>query len=375
MPDDLVPVGGDEGGQVGEYEGDLGFPEETPETTVDDGTTVSSQDDTDSADTDQEEETQSTGEDTPEGDSAAASYNFRDKSYDTPESLVEGVNAFTSSWEGRMKAMQNQINEAEAINRKWQEWYDYQDAQAAKVPDKEPEPDPEPWDRVDWDKVDKVARAEGNVEGIKLATKQAFEAMKKDLGGEVGKVREELGTPIQNMEAEREYKRFAEDLWYKEALQVNESGEALYPELNETIGTGADPHAMKLVLGEWLRLRGDHPKFANSPAGIQAAYNNFKLWSIRTGYKSEQAKSAESETAKKVARDQVRNADGTFAKKNKARNDVASGGSATPTPSGDNSGGPPQSMSEAAQRRRIRDAGRSNVTAKDQTARNIFGVT
>jgi hypothetical protein len=286
---------------------------------------------------------------------------------------MEGVNNTFSSWEGRMRVLQRNLAEAEATNRKWSEWYDYQETKGDKSSAEPEEPPKEPWERVDWDRVEEVAASKGNSEAWKLATKMAFEEMKKDLAGDVKAVKEEVGQPVAEMKAEREYKAWAENLWFTTVESIDNEGNFLYPELNEK-GDNFDPEASKMIVSEWLRLRKTNPDFANSPHGIDQAVTNFRYWALQSGYKSPSEKTADVNQAKDVARSVARNKLGQFTKTTKARNEAASGGSSTPTPTGDVNKGPSQSMSEAAQRKRIRDAGRTNLTEQDRSARNIFGV-
>jgi hypothetical protein len=173
------------------------------------------------------------------------------------------------------------------------------------------------------------------------------------------------------MEDKRVADQYATNMGMKEAVAMDEEGNPLYPEINQPAGTH-DPQAMQMIVNEWARLRGINSEFAHSSEGIKTAVNNFRTWAYRTNYKPASQKAAETETIKEGVKEVVRGADGRFQSKQKARNDAASGGGSTPPVTPDST---PQSLSEAEQRRRIRNAGRKNNSDQDRKARSIFGVS
>jgi hypothetical protein len=375
MPDDLIPADGGDGQAAGTWEGDLGFPDTQPDTVSDvepDGALTPK--DTPEGDTPVEGGGDSQGQDTPGDTQTVPTWKFRDKVYDDPNEFISAVDQHNRSWDGRMRALQQQLAEAENRNQQWESWHDYVESQKANAT-QEPEPEPkEPWDVVNWKDVKSVIDQHGVENGIKYAMMQAFPELKAHTSKEVKRVESEIGDPVKAMEEARIANQYANDLWMSEASKVHpETGEAIYPELNERVGDKADPQAMQMVVGEWMRLRQINPQFAHTPQGIAQAVNNFRLWALQTDYKPEGERAAEASAAGDAAKEVVRDAQGRFVKQNKAKNDAASGGSATPTPTPDNTGRT-QSVSEAAFRARVKNAGRKNISEKDQVARNIFGV-
>jgi hypothetical protein len=372
MPDDLIPADGGDGQAAGAYEGDLGFPEEQPETVSDVAPedALSPEDTPEGAQPDEGGD-DSQGQDTQEAPPPGTAWNFRGKSYSSPEEYTSAVDQFTQSWDGRMRALQQQLAESENVNQRWEAWHDY--VETEKVKAKEPEPEPkEPWDLVNWKDVKDVASSHGVESAIKYAMMQALPALKEHTKSVTDSVRTEIGDPVRAMEETRIANEHATELWKAEALRVNENGEAIYPELNEYAGDQADPRAMQMVVNEWARLRQINPAFAHTPQGIQTAVNNFRLWALQNDYKPAGQVAAEEAAVKEGAKEVVRDAQGRFTTQSKAKNEAASGGSATPTPTPENTR--TQSTSEAAFKARIRNAGRKNISDKDRTARNIFGV-
>jgi hypothetical protein len=363
-----------------EYSGDLGVEPETggpitdaPESADETGDEASGEKQDDSRsepirdfETDGEEAAPQDGDET----GPPAGITWGEESYESPEKLIEAVDQKLKSFEGRIRATNEQLANEKAINNKWEDWYEHQNAVAGTPAKEEPAAEKAEgkgfYDKVDWERLAAVTDQYGVQAGFRyLATQMQTELGELKSGYESRL--NEVNAPIQDMTAQNEARSYAQDLWKTQLSLIDpNTGELAYPELREQDAT-FDADVAKETTSYWGQLYRQYPEFAMSADGIHAAVTHGRS-TVAGRPKATEApettnpspQDATRTQAAKVAAGKVtRDASGRFVKGNNAQNEASADMTrAAPGMEDAHKTGPANSMSEAAQRKRIKNAGR-----------------
>jgi hypothetical protein len=378
---DLIPV------DRGTYQGDLGVePEVSPSAEADpepaaDTAAEESQEGSDSS-TDKEpikdfDDESGTEPPPAEGEGAeeppTQQLTWGEKTYNSFEEATGDFDQRLKSIEGRLRVTNQENKTLQSEVKQWNDWYQYQQNTAQTGGEKPSEAAEQPKSKdaffksIDWQGLGKLAESDGYMSALQVvALKFQDELEARD--GTYNERLKEASAPVEQMETERQYVAYAQDLWKEQVGHVDTDGNYDYPELIQGEPT-YDHHAAQQITKYWGEMAQKHPEYAMTPDGVRTAVNAWREYAARTGYEraqpgheaSAEGKPAESmsQAAKVKAGKVARDASGRLLKQQKAQNDASADISgAAPDMTNIDKPGPAQSMSEASQRKRIKNAGR-----------------
>ena len=293
-------------------------------------------------------------------------FSFYGREWDTPDAAEQHFR----SMEGRVRAqgqnlsqLQIEVAEKADLVRRWNDWY--QAEQAKREQPSEPEQKGEEYlNAVDWNTVEAISKQKGIINGLKAAVVQLGDHLEKkysSVGEKLVQTREELERPAREAQELYQADQEAKGWLYKAAMYVDESGQPIYPELHDEASTFSEPLA-RVTVATWGKLVRAYPQFAMSRDGLDLAVSKAKEILARQS----QAR-ATGDQARNGAQNVARDAQGRFLKQseNAVRDEAEGGTGANPA---DMTREPATSVSEAEQRRAIREAGRPSKAA------SFFGV-
>jgi hypothetical protein len=347
MPDE--PVGGGEVASEGgsEFTGDLGLP--TPEET----TEIPTEEPTE---TEPEviEETPAGGEEVPvEPEPTPEKYTFYGRDWDGQDQAEQ----FVRSMDGRVRAQGQELSDLKHLIRRWEDWHAYTEeqgaktkAEATKASDEKTEP---LLDSVDWKSVEAIAEKHGVVAGLKTALLGVQDHIRDSVLAKMDTELAEIRKPWEQSQEIQRADQHVKGWMLNAANSVDENGNPNFPELYEEHPDFSEEYAQRIVQS-WANITRKYPQFGMSREGIELAI-------MKSGGPKPAAK-AKASPAQAGAAKVGRNAAGQFVKQSAAaqENEAEGGTGATP---GDAARQPAQTMTEAEERRRIREAGRVDEKA------------
>jgi hypothetical protein len=363
-----------------EYEGDLGVDQETGGPITDDPQAT---DETggepgrDEADApsetirDFETDEGATGDETgpPPG------IKWGDTEYASPEELIAAADQKLKSFEGRIRAANQQYENEKQVNNRWEDWYAHEQSKASgNVPEAKPEKESAEdkkdafFKSINWNQLNGILENEGTHRGMQYLAMKMQDHLNDMASGYEARV-QEATAPVQEMELQQHAQAYAGQLWKAQVQLVDPStGDFAYPELRQGEPT-YNEKAAQAITAYWGDLYRQYPQFAMTADGVHTAVTAYRAGMLATkpeggaqatGPAAETPGDAAKTQAAKVAAGKVgRDASGRFVKQQSAQNDASADmGGGSPSLHDAEKPGPARSMSEAAQKKRIRSAGK-----------------
>lgn len=310
---------------------------------------------------------------TPVDQTPSTKFAFAGRDYDN---LAAAENAF-KSYDGRLKATNQGLTDMSTEVRQWREWYDYERAQGRinergdiVAPQAEPVKTPgdtqtpkgkEPFlEAIDWNLVGNYAEQYGMVPALKAAILQLQDHFQGEVLKGIDGRFDQIAAPQREYDQAHKMVSEATDWLYNTVMRVDvESGEPLYPKLNEQAPT-FDPAYSQVFVDTWMTALQRNPQLALSQEGID--YVTFRAEQAASKVTSQQV------TGRQVAQAAARDASGRFLTASRAKADIDKG--TKPAAGVSTAHEPAATMDEAEHvRRGIKAAG-----INDREASKLLGI-
>ena len=262
----------------------------------------------------------------------AERFSFMGKDYESRDVAEQSFR----SWEGRLRQSHE---ENSALHKQLTDYYSY--VQAAEQALKGTAPrgaEPRGADAkdtpskfsttVNWDQVAeirRIAQATGEDPDL-MENRYIAQQLDSYVDGKLDAMRTELSAPVQAMQDRQQFDQAASQAFVWARDQVDERGEAIYPELG---AGGLDEAFVRNMHSAWTSLAQKYPDFAFSEDGLDRAY--------QVALRNRPAPPAAQATipAKALVSDEARDARGRFVTATKAAATAVAPDSASPPIEGD----------------------------------------
>lgn len=221
-----------------------------------------------------EDKAEPTDQDTPDQANPPSPYNFRGKSFQTPEELYDHFEQVLSSREGHVRKEQEKAAEFE---KQLQQYWSYIEELEGKKPSTEPTKETKPAEAtsvVDIKKIQniiEIAKRQGwdpTVVGLQVMAEELSKSFDAKLDQKLASVSE----PIQQIQRYGEEVANQQSLFRWAQSVTDADGTAVYPELGATPEGLTNPDAVKYIYVAWDELSKADPQFAYSQLGFDYAY-------------------------------------------------------------------------------------------------------
>jgi hypothetical protein len=366
MSDELTPVGGDtstsESGQ-NEFSGGLDLvADEISEESTDVSPDASQAEDSSTGEESQPQENADAPQDHGATEAAQAekeAFKFYGRDWkDTSE-----AEQHFRSMEGRVRAQGQEVSRLQGLVSEWNKFWEHESRQRAEASAKpEESKDAKPEEKylkaIDWKAVEYVTKQHGQMAGLQAAIVQLGDHLEKNVLPQFDEKIQQVSEPERQRQEVAQADNYAKNWFYKTSQYVDGNGNPLWPELHETT-PGYNDELARTTVDMWARIVRAYPNFGLSRDGLDLAVTKARA--------AVSAQKKPANAAKAAAGQVARNAAGQFVKQTEATvgNEAEGGTGAT---AADASRQPAQSMTEAEERKAIREAGRASGNAK------FFGI-